>query len=156
MQSTLSICRPHQATRSPARRRGIALVESVVALVVLMVAMATLAQLLSLWAQQRRGSEQRRLALQELANRAEAIAMMPWNDVTAEKLASWQPADQLLAAIPKAAGRAAVSDEPGDLPARRVRLSVSWTDAVGQEVTPIELTVWRFDESKTPSEKVRP
>ena len=120
------------------------MIENVVALVVLLVAMATLAQLLSLAAQQRRLSEQRRLALEEVANQAERLALIRWDDTTPEKLVSWEPSEQLLTVIPQPICRASVTDEPGELAARRIRLTVTWSDAVGRMIGPVELTIWAF------------
>ena len=156
MQTAVSIRRQRRVTGQPRSCRGIILIEAVVALVVLMVAMATLAQLLSLAAQQRRLTEQRRLALEELANQAERISLIVWDDVTAEKLTTWQPSDKLLAVMPEPTCRASVTSEPGDLGARRIQLTVAWTDQVGQEIGPIDLTIWRFDDSKQPAKEAQP
>lgn len=148
----------HHATtaRGPVETRGIILVEAVVALVVLLVAMATLAQLLSQAAQQRRLSEQRRLALEEVANQAERLALIAWEDATPENLTTWQPSDALLTVIPRPTCRMNVGDEPGELAARRIRLSVTWNDAAGQAGAPVELTIWKFASTTRRGEEARP
>jgi type II secretory pathway pseudopilin PulG len=129
-------------------RRGMTLVETGVSLVVLMVAMMALAQLVGMAARQRRASQERQLAIQEVANQAERIAVLPYDQVAAEKLTSWEPSAEVSAAIPRIVCRAIVSDEEGSPPARRVQLRVTWTNGVGQEVEPVELTVWRFRPEK--------
>jgi hypothetical protein len=120
------------------------LVEGMIALVLLVAALVTMAQLLGLAARQRRLSEQRRVALQEVANQAERLALAPWDAVDPGQLQSWQPSDQLLAVVEQPKCRLVVSDEH-DLPtARRILLTVHWTDSTGQELPPVELTAWKF------------
>jgi prepilin-type N-terminal cleavage/methylation domain-containing protein len=125
-------------------RRGMTILELLVALFVLTTAMAALVQLLAVTAGQRRLLEQRRVALQEVANQAERVALLNWNETAGDKLISWSPSADLQAVLPLAKCTAAVSDEAGSLAGRRIQLSVAWTNAAGQAVDPITLTVWRF------------
>ncbi len=129
-------------------RRGTTLIEVTVALLVLSAAMLALVQMLSLATQQRRLTEARRIALEEVANQAERVAALPWEGVTADKLKSWEPSGPLLAAIPAASCRIAVSDEPGPPAARRIHLEIAWTGADGQPALPVGLTVWKFAEGR--------
>ena len=71
------------------------------ALLILSFAVGGLLQILTLAASQRRATEIRRLALEEVANQAEAIALVPWEELTAEKLAARRPTAELLAAAPR-------------------------------------------------------
>jgi prepilin-type N-terminal cleavage/methylation domain-containing protein len=125
-------------------RRGMTILELLVALFVLTTAMAALVQLLTVAASQRRLLEQRRIALQEVANQAERVALLNWNETAGDKLTSWQSSADLQGVLPEAKCTAAVSDEAGSPAARRIRLSVVWTNAAGQSVDPVTLTVWRF------------
>jgi type II secretory pathway pseudopilin PulG len=120
------------------------LLEVGVALVILATAMVALLELLSLSARQRRVDDQRSLALVELANHAEELAVLPWNELTADNLAKWQPPEELAALLPSAQCRADVHEEEGSPIARRIELKIVWTNAAGEEVTPVELTVWRY------------
>ena len=120
------------------------MVETAVALVVLAAAMVALAQLVTLAGRQRRQSEERRIALQEVANQAEQLALLRWEDVAADKLRTWQASPELAAAIPHAACQISVSEEPGSPAGQRIQLRVAWTNAAGQEVEPAELTIWKF------------
>jgi Tfp pilus assembly protein PilV len=125
-------------------RRGTTLLECTVALLVLSMAMLGLAQLLAAANSQRRLTTARSMALQELANQAERVAALPWDDTAAEKLTTWQPSTELTTAIPTATCRAAVADEAADgIPVRRIRLEIAWPDAAGREQQPATLTVWR-------------
>jgi prepilin-type N-terminal cleavage/methylation domain-containing protein len=128
---------------SPYARRGMTLLEVGVALVILATAMVALVQLLSLSARQRRVDDQRSLALLELANHAEELAVIPWNELTPENLAKWQPPAELVALLPSARCHAEVHEEEGPPAARRIGLQIVWTNAVGEEVAPVELTLWR-------------
>lgn len=132
------------------RYRGMTVLEVTISLFVLGVAMAALLQIVALAGRQRRGAEQRRMATQEVANQAERIALLPWDDTAAGKLTAWQPSAELQQVLPAAECRIAVSDESGSPPARRIRLEIGWTNAVQQPVEPVTLTVWRFAAEGSP------
>ena len=135
-----------QLASAGSRRSGLTVLEVTLALLILTVAVTTLAQLLSTAAAQRRRSEQRRLALQEVANQAESIALFSWDELTAEKLAALKPSDNLLAAAPTATITAAIADEAGPPANKRVRIEVHWATAAGDAVEPVGLTVWKHRE----------
>ena len=137
-------------SRAEETRRGMTLLEVGVALVVLSAAMVALVQLISLTVRQRRLDDQRSLALQELANEAERVAVLPWGELTPEKLASWKPSPELLALLPSVTCRAEIHEEAGTPFLRRIELGVGWTNAVGEEVTPVELSLWRHAPEEAP------
>jgi hypothetical protein len=118
--------------------------ELTVALFILTTAMLAIVHLMGAAAMQRRFVDQRRVALQEVANQAERVALLSWDDLVPEKLTAWKPATDLTKALPLAKCEAEVTDETDGPPARRIRLSVIWTDAAGQEVEPATVTMWRF------------
>jgi Tfp pilus assembly protein PilV len=124
-------------------RRATSVVEMTLALLVLTVVVTSLAQLLTTAAAHRRVSEQRRLAAQEAANQAERIALLTWDEATTERLSALKPSDALLAAIPAATVKVALTDEAGPPASKRVRIEVRWTNAGGQAVEPVGLTVWK-------------
>ena len=132
------------------RRRGLTVLEVTLALLVLTVAITGLAQLLATAAAHRRTSDQRRLALQEVANQAERIALWPYDELTAEKLEGLAPSDDLLAATPAAVLTATVTDEAGPPASKRVRLEVHWTNSAGAHVEPVGLTVWKHRREDQP------
>jgi prepilin-type N-terminal cleavage/methylation domain-containing protein len=125
-------------------RRGMTIVEVIVAIAVLTAAMVTLVQLIGLVARQRRVNEQRLVALEEVANQAERLAIAAWEEVAPDKLRSWEPSPELTAALPKAVCRAVVTEDAGPPICRSIQLEVAWTNAVGQKVEPARLTIWRY------------
>jgi Tfp pilus assembly protein PilV len=125
------------------RRHGLSVLEVTLALLVLTVAIGGLAQLLATAAAHRRTSDQRRLALQEVANQAERIALWSYDELTAEKLGGLAKGDDLAAALPAATFQATLTDEAGPPASKRVRLEVHWTDAAGNAQQPVGLTIWK-------------
>ena len=136
--------------RGERRRRGTTLLECIVALVILSLAMLGLVQLLAAASGQRRLTEARRTALQEVANQAERIAAMPWDATAPGKFAGWEPSGDLAAATPSAVCRAEVADEPGPPAARRIRLEIAWPDSAGRTQQPVALTVWKHQPEGPP------
>jgi Tfp pilus assembly protein PilV len=124
--------------------------EVVIALAVLSAAMLAVVKLVGVAAGQRRLAEQRRVALQEIANEAERLAVVPWDELAPDKLKGWTPSPELTAVLPTASCQAEVSEPAGAPISRQIRLAVTWQNAAGQEVKPVELTVWRFQRKEGP------
>lgn len=125
------------------RRRGVSIAECVLALTVVMGAAILLAQFLTAAAAHRRADEQRRLALAEVANRMEQAAVLPWEELTADRLERL-PLSSAAASLPAATLTVQVTDEPGGVAARRVRIELSYVNAAGVRVDPLSLVSWRF------------
>jgi hypothetical protein len=85
-----------------------------------------------------------------VANQAERIALLPWDETAADKLTTWQPSTDLATALPRATCAAEVTDEPGTPRARRIRLLVTWPNAAGQIVEPATVTIWKFSAEGSP------
>lgn len=126
------------------RRRGLSLFELTVALFVLTTAMTAIVQLLGVAATQRRTIEQRRAALAEVANQAERIALLPWDEVAPDKLLSWDLADDSRKVLPRGVATVEVQEESEPLSARRIRLLVRSPNPAGQMIDLADLTVWKF------------
>jgi prepilin-type N-terminal cleavage/methylation domain-containing protein len=135
---------------TPEARRGMTLLETTVALFIVSAVLLAILQLVSVTANQRRTLEERRIALQEVANQAERIALLPWERTAPDEMKEWQPGNDLLAVAPKAKCVIAVSPESGSPPGRKIRLSVTETTAVEQRVELATLTIWKFDPSAAP------
>jgi Tfp pilus assembly protein PilV len=129
-------------------RRGMTIAELMVALFIMTTAMVAIVQLLAAAAGQRRTIEQRRLALAEVANEAERVALITWDESAPDKLTTWQPSAELKAALPQATCTAEVTEESGPPAARRIRLSVTWPNSVGQTGEPIAVSLWKFKEEQ--------
>jgi hypothetical protein len=132
------------------RRRGVTILEATVALTVVTAAALALAQLVGTAGKQRRTTYARQMALLEVANQAERIALADWDAVTPELLTTWPASEELLEVLPSAKCAAVVTDEVGQAGGRRIRLNVSWMNAAGQEVEPVSLTIWKFREGQAP------
>lgn len=131
-------------------RRGFTITEILVALVIMSAALAGIAHLVSTASAQRRVLEQRRLALAELSNRAERIALLSWDELTAAGIESEPLSSELLAVLPRAKFAAEITDENGPPSLRRIRLQIGWADRVGNAVEPVKLVVWRHREEAQP------
>jgi hypothetical protein len=133
--------RPTPDSRLPPR--GISVLEVSMALLILCFAVGGLLQILTIAASQRRTTEVRRLALAEIANQAEQIALIPWGELTEGRLQSLQPSEQLLGAASNARLTVTQIAEAGPPVAKRIHLEVQWTSPAGDPVQPVLLTVWR-------------
>src|SRR5262245_1405938 len=129
-------------------RRGMTISELMVALFIMTTAMVAIVQLLAAAAGQRRTIDQRRAALAEVANEAERVALSSWDESAPDKLTMWQPWAELRATLPQATCTAEVTEEAGPPAARRIRLSVTWPNSVGQLGDPIAVSLWKFKEEK--------
>jgi hypothetical protein len=121
-----------------------------VSFVLLSVAMAALLELVAVAGHQRQKLTERRVALQEVANQAERIALLPWADTASDKLTAWQPSEDLKAVLPAAQCRIVVSEDAGGPAAREIQLHVRWANTAGQAVEPVSLTVWRYAPEAAP------
>jgi Tfp pilus assembly protein PilV len=139
----MNFLNPEPRTPNPRHRRGLSIIEATMALLILSFAVGGLVQILAVAASQRRATEIRRLALADVANQAEQIALLSWDELTAEKLIAAQPSAELAAAAPSASLKLTVQDEAGPSAAKRIHISATWTTADGQPVEPVELTLWR-------------
>jgi len=126
------------------------LLELIMSLMILGVALVSTVQLLATAARQRRSIHERRLALAEVANQAERIALLQWDEIVADKMTEWQPSAELADALPAARCSLRVSEKSGDAKARQVRIQVDWTNGAGQPVDPVGITVWKFAAENRP------
>jgi Tfp pilus assembly protein PilV len=131
-------------------RRGMTLLEAGVALLVMTAAILAVVELVSATTKERRHRRQRQAALFELANEAERIALLSWDETESERLTTWMPSTMLQATISKPTCQIHVTEESKKPPARRLDLSVGWQNAAGEEVRPARLTVWKYSREATP------
>src|SRR3954449_13507629 len=92
-------------------RRGMTLFELTVALFILTTVMMVIVQLMAATASQRRIVDQRRIALQEVANQAERFALLSWDELAPQELKTWEPSADLKKALPEATCSAEVKEE---------------------------------------------
>lgn len=123
-------------------RSGLSVLEVTAALLIVAFAMTGLAQMLSLSAAQRRASETRRLAQEEVANQAERIALLAWDETTEERLNAQEVSQGLRSFVPTAKLSLSLTEEAGPPLTRRIDIAVVWMAADG-EVEPVRLSVWK-------------
>jgi hypothetical protein len=123
-------------------RRGVILVEVVVGCALAALLLALCVQMLSLTAFERRDVEQRSIALEQAANLIERVAAMPYDQITPEKLAELKLPPEVEPILPGGAAKWFVTDETGDLPAKRVRVEIAWRG--GRPQRPAKLTTWVY------------
>jgi Tfp pilus assembly protein PilV len=139
-----------RSKKTPDAHCGMTLLETTVALFIVSAVLLAILQLVSVTANQRRTLEERRIALQEVANQAERLAMLPWEQTAPDELKEWQPTDDLLAVSPKAKCSITVSPEAGRPLARKIRLSITETTAANEPIELAALTIWKFAPGTAP------
>jgi type II secretion system protein I len=130
------------------RRRGMTLLEVGVALVIATSAAVAVVELVNVASQQRRTSRQRQVALMEVANQAERISLLAWDESAPDKLTTWKASELLLGEVPTATCKTQVTESTEEPPVRQIELSVSWTTANGQSPAPVRLTIWKYQRGK--------
>lgn len=124
------------------------LLEAGVALLVMSAAIVAVVELVSATTKERRTRRQRQVAVLELANQAERIALLDWKAAAPDRLTKWNPSAMLAAAITAPKCQIRVTEEsPHE---RRIDLSIDWQDASGQAVRPAALSVWKFERENSP------
>jgi Tfp pilus assembly protein PilV len=126
------------------------LLETTVALLIVSAVVLAILQLVNVTANQRRTLEERRIALQEVANQAERIAMLPWERTEPDELKEWQPGDDLLVVTPQAKCAIRVTPDAASPLARKIRLSITENTAANESVELAALTIWKFSPANAP------
>jgi prepilin-type N-terminal cleavage/methylation domain-containing protein len=127
------------------RRRGMTLVELMVAAALLGAIMVVCLQLLAATAQQRRHADQRRLALLEVENAMERLAARPWNELTPQTAAA-QLSPSIRGRLPGAELKAEVTASAAEPLAKRIAVTLRWRDGSGQFTKPVTIVTWRWKE----------
>lgn len=83
--------------------------------------------------------QMRSVAITELSNQMEDLAVLPAADRSAEKLSQLQISDSADAVLADAELTADAHDEQG---LNRITLSLTWTDSHGMRCQPVTLTAW--------------
>ena len=126
-------------------RRGMMLLEVMVAGTLLAVLLAICVQLLSAAADQRRAADQRQSAIEELANLMERIAALPWSDLTMDLATKEQEklSPSAKSQLPGAELKIEIIPSPEEPDAKRITASLRWQNRTGQYLAPLSLTTWR-------------
>ncbi len=125
-------------------RRGLTVLESVVALGVIAALLAVTLKMFAATAAERRAVERRSVAEIEAANIAERISTLPWNEITSQGLAQISLSPAAKEFLPRGELSVAVEDTAAGPPGKHVRLEITWTDAAGQREAPVRLSSWTY------------
>lgn len=137
------------------RRRGFTMIELVAGAAILVGLLAVSLQFFHATALHRRTTRQREVALQELANVMERLAVIRWQDLTTEKARQVQLSDVASRSLPgatltievsqpaadKSAADKSAAEEP---PAKRIVVALAWEDQSRRLGRPIRLSAWRY------------
>jgi hypothetical protein len=127
-------------------RRGMGVIELVVAGTLLGTLLVICLQLLTVTAAQRRIAEQRQLAVIELGNVMERLTVRPWGELTSKAGAAVKLSPSVAARLPGADLSIEVTASPADTDVKRIVVSLRWKDRSGQFVSPVKITTWRWKE----------
>jgi Tfp pilus assembly protein PilV len=127
------------------RQRGITLFETTIALILLTAAVVSIAQLLAVVARQKQAMQRQMLATQEIANLMERLAANAWDDITNEHASQYTLSDLANHQLPGAALEITVDE--GD-EAKRIQISLAWSDRAGNLVEPVRLSAWKYAASE--------
>lgn len=121
------------------KRRGISLLEVVVALGLLGTILVSVTQLSVRVNRYRRASDQRRVATREAANVMEQLHLSELTEDSKNKI---RLSPEAMAAIPTARLTIDVGKPKAD-EARQMTVEIHWQDTAGQAVRPVTLKAWR-------------
>jgi hypothetical protein len=131
------------AKRSPRARRGTLLLETAISALMLTIAMALAAQVTASVAAERRAWDRRGVAAAEVANALERISARPFDALAVGPIEGLSPSAAAAATLPGVELTAEAADDPaGDLPARRVTITVRWRNRAGDWEAPARLVTW--------------
>ena len=125
-------------------RRGMMMLEALVAGTLLGTLLVVCLQLLSAAAAQRHAADQRQCAILELANVMERVAARPWAELTTAAVTQEKLSPSALDQLPGAELKLQIYTDTTDPDANRITATLRWQDRGGQLVAPIKLTTWRF------------
>lgn len=128
------------------RRRGISLLEISTAGILLATTLVVCLQLARATATQRRGLQDRRLAVREAANVMERLSVQPWQELTAEGVGEVQLSEEAQQVLPQSKLEIEVT-KPDELGGKRITVVVRWLSRTEQAERSVRLVAWRYGES---------
>jgi hypothetical protein len=122
------------------RRPGFTIIEASIALVLLVAAAALLLQFTLTATAVQRQTWRRQLLGESLANLAEELHALPWDELTAEKISARELPAEVRDEFPQAKLQAIVRELEGPIAGRQIDLAILPND----NEPPQRLTLWRF------------
>lgn len=124
-------------------RRGIVLMELMVAGALLGTLLVVCLQLVAATSAQRRAIAQRQLALIEVGNVMERLAARPWSELTPQTSGP-KLSPSATKRLPNAELNIEVAPSLAETNAKRIVVSLRWQDRAGQFIQPVRLVTWRW------------
>ena len=131
----------HRGRRPAFSRAGVSLVELVIACLLIGSVAGLVLPTVTWTAVQRRAAHQRQAASEELANLMDRLTREAWENVTDQRAQELGLAEEIERQLPNAQLSATMD---ADQDAKRVHLSLSWSDRAGHTVAPVRLTTWVY------------
>jgi hypothetical protein len=128
----------------PPSRRGFIIQEASVALILALALFAGLAQLMVMLAHQRRGTEQRLLAIHEVANVMEDVMSRPWAELTAETVGPVDLTTAVAAELQDANLEVQIRDDDESDGRRLIAVQLDWLQPNGTPARSVRLVAWKF------------
>jgi hypothetical protein len=125
-------------------RRGIVMVELIVAGMVTGTLMVLCLQLCSAALSQRRAADQEQCAMLELGNVMERVAARRWSQLTTAALSDEKLSPAAGRQLPGAELKLEVSPAAKEPNAKRITATLRWQDPSGRLGAPLRLTTWRY------------
>jgi hypothetical protein len=126
-------------------RRGAFLLEAAVAGAMLAILLTLSLRLMTVAANERRTSEKRAIAIEQLASMVERARMLGWQKTNAQQLADLALPSSLENLLPGAALRWEVEEVNSGPPAKMVRAELRWqSPTAGAAPLTTRLTYWTF------------
>lgn len=132
------------STRSSCDRRGVTLLEAMVAAVLFVAGSSVVATMVVAAAQQRRGLENHRFAIQHAENLLARLAAQPFDSLTAERAEQIRLAAAEHPALNKDPLRVELTSEAGPPESKRIVVLVAWRTGSGQPARSLRLTTWIY------------
>jgi hypothetical protein len=107
-------------------------------------------------ATERRDVERRAIAQQEAANLVERASAIPFDQITPDRLQLLAIDPEVACLLPDAQTNLTLAEEPGELPAKRVSVEISWLGAGKRRQLPVRFTTWAFAPRQPPEESQLP
>jgi len=125
-------------------RRGMTVLELLVAGAALATLMAVCLQMLSAAAAQRRAAEDRQTAIREAANLMERLGTVPFDRLTPGGVGAVRLSGEARRGLPGGELEIQLSSPPGQPDAKRIVVLLRWQDRTGRFLRPVRLVAWRY------------
>ena len=126
------------------KRRGITLVETVVAAAMLAMLLSVCLKMTNVVATGRKANHLRQTALQETANTMEHLAVLTWDQLSSDRVEQVRLDAMAQSVLPEPAVEISIAEPPGETEAKRVSVSIGWSTSQDTAAAPIKLTAWRY------------